>query len=283
MSNWFKSVFVRDQWKQLQADLLADSNFDGAASLAYYLTLAIFPGLIFAMTLLPYFSLPDVNGVLSHNLFDYLPTRAAMTVQSTLFEVMKQPHHGLMSLSFLGGLIAASSGLAAIMRQMNIAYDVRETRTLWHTRLVAMLITILLSLVLITALLVIVGGGFFFSGHLISALRWIVALITVYSGISIVYYVGPNMERIGRVFGYFSPGAWFSTILILLSTWLLGVYLNHFDSYNKIYGGLAGIIVLMVWFYLIGLAILMGAQLNHFCLEKAIFWRIAKKSAPLRS
>jgi membrane protein len=270
-TRWLKSVFVQDQLRQLRSDLFADSVFDGAAALAYYLTLAIFPGLIFAFTLLPYLSLPGLNSLVTSDIFNYLPSRAAVTLQSTLMQVLREPKAGLMSVSFLGGLIAASSGLAAMMRQMNIAYDVRETRSLFHTRAVAVLMTLLLTLVLFSALGIIVVGDLLISDTFLKILRWLVVLATVYTGLSIIYFIAPNNARLQRPYRYFSPGGWLATFLILISTSLMGVYISYFDSYNKVYGSLAGIIILMVWFYLVGFAILMGAQLNHFFYEKRVY------------
>jgi membrane protein len=192
-------------------------------------------------------------------------------------QVLLEPQKSLMSISFLLGLLSASSGLAAIMRQMNLVFEMRETRSIWHARFVAIMLTALLTLVIAVALLVIVLGGMFFDGAILTFLRWLVGFVTVYSAIAIIYFVGPNFELRPRIFTYFSPGAWLSTIFIMAATGLLSLYVAHFDSYNKVYGSLAGVIILMVWFYLLGLALLMGAQLNHFIAERAIYFKIARK------
>lgn len=265
---WVKSVFLRDQWEQLKAQLFSDSVFDGAAGLAYYLTLSIFPGLIFVVTLIPYFDFANLQAILSNDLFQYLPTRVASTLQTTLSQVLNNTRTGLMSFSFLGGLFFASTGCVALIRQMNIAYEVREKRSFLQTRIVALVMTLILSLVLLLSLIVIVVGGFFISDFFLSALRWFVILVTVYTALSLIYFIGPDTYRLRKPFRYFTPGSWLGTLLIMLATALLNLYLQFFDNYNKIYGSIAGVIVLMIWFYLIGLGILMGAQLNNFIYKK---------------
>jgi membrane protein len=262
--------FLRNIWARIN-----DHNVIGrAAQLSYYFLLALFPLLIFLVTLLGYFA--TAGSQLQDSLLSYLarvmPYSAVTLVHTTLSEVTASKGSGKLSFSLLAALWVASSGMGAISDTLNTAYDVRETRSWWKVRLISVALTIALAVLILTALAIVLYGGkmgdaiatrvglgtvFSVTWHI---LQWPIMLFFVYLTFELIYYFGPNHERHG--WRWLSPGTFSGVALWILISFGFRIYLHFFNSYSLTYGSLGALIVLMLWFYMTGIAVLVGGEIN---------------------
>ena len=248
--------------------------FGRAAQLSYYFLLALFPMLLFLMTLLGYFAKAgsQLRNALLRYLATVMPYSAVTLVHSTLDEVTRSRSGGKLSFGLLAALWVASSGMGAISETLNVAYNVKETRTWWKVRLLSIGLTIALAMLIMTALAIVLYGGRI--GDAIAAsygykrafriawktLELPIALIFVFLTFDMIYHFAPNTRR--RHWRWFTPGCIVAVTLWLLISFGFRIYLHFFNSYSVTYGSLGALIVLMLWFYLTGMAILIGGEVN---------------------
>jgi membrane protein len=278
-------------WKELGQRVWQQMNEDDiwgrAAQLSYYFLLALFPLLIF---------LTSVVGVIMgsgtgirHNLFNYLsqvmPPSAFKLVDDTMYEVSKSSGGGKISFGILAALWAASNGMGAISESLNAAYNVKETRPYWRARLVSIGLTISIALLTMTALVLILYGGTIADKVAVSygfgdlfkvlwkILQWPIVLFFILLSFSLIYFFAPDLKD--QDWKWVTPGSMIGVGLWLAVSFLFRLYLSFFDSYSATYGSLGAVIILMLWFYLTGLAILIGGEINSE-IENAA----AEKGAP---
>ncbi len=226
------------------------------------------------MTLLGY--LADAGSELRFKLLNYLatvmPDSAITLVHTTLDEISDSKGGGKLSLGILAAVWAASNGMGAISETLNAAYGVRETRPWWKVRLVSICLTIAVSIMIIAALaLVMYGGhigdrvathfGFSVAFTLVwKILQWPIALIFLMMTFNLIYYYAPDGGKEKR--RWWTLGTVTAIALWLLVSMGFRLYLHFFNSYSVTYGSLGALIVLMLWFYFTGLAILIGGEIN---------------------
>lgn len=264
-------------WKELGRRVWAEMNkdevFGRAAQLSYYFLLALFPLLIFLTTLLGYFAAgSELRDELLGYLATVMPSSAFELIRSTLVEVTEARGGGKLSFGILAALWAASNGMGAVTAALNVAYDVEETRPFWKARLVAILLTIGLAVLIISALVLVLYGGriadliaanfgygaVFTTGWKI--LQWPIVLGFLLFAFALIYYFAPALKE--QKWHWVSPGAALGVALWLLVSFAFRLYLNYFDSYSATYGGLGAVIILLLWFYLTGAAVLIGGEVN---------------------
>ena len=251
-----------------------DEIFGRAAQLSYYFLLALFPLLLVLINVLGFMAQrgTEFRSKLLSYLAAVMPSTAVALVQTTLDEISNASGGAKVSLGLLATLWAASNGMGAISQTLNTAYNIRETRPWWMVRLISVLLTIALSVIIIAALAVVLYGGIigealgtrYGFGNLFSAawtvLQWPVALIFVLATFNLIYNFAPNLKAHQRK--WITPGAFVAVVLWLLISFGFRLYLRYFDSYSVTYGSLGAVIVLMLWFYLTGVAILIGGEVN---------------------
>jgi membrane protein len=254
---------------RIWAGINEDDCWGTAAELAYYFLLAFFPMLIFVTNLVGF--LPGAREGIISILFKVMPHDAMSLVDQTMADIVRNRGGGWISLGILGAIWAGSTGVSALISTLNITHDVRETRSYWRVRLIAIVLTVALSTMVVggsalilfgnrlaTWLIGPLGSGSIF--HL--ALRIAdsaIGILFVLAGIQIVYYFGPNVRREWR---WVTPGSIFTAFSILAVSELLSIYLRVAPSYSVTYGGLGAVVVLMLWLYLIGFVILVGSEIN---------------------
>ncbi len=273
--------------KRLWAEITDDDVFGRSAQLAYYFLLALFPLLLFLTALLGYFAGEDSE--LRTDLFRYLatvlPGEASDLISTTIKDVTEGSGGGKLSFGILAALWAASNGMGAIIESLNIAYDVKESRPWWKSRLMAIVLTIALAVLIISALILVlyghkiaefVAGSFGFGDFFTTSwkiLQWPLVLAFVLLAFGLIYYLAPNVHD--QKWQWVTPGAVVGVVLWLLVSFGFRTYLHFFNSYSATYGSLGAVIILMLWFYLTGAAILVGGELNA-----EIEHEMAKAGAP---
>jgi membrane protein len=248
--------------------------FGRAAQLSYYFLLALFPLLLFLMSLLGYFAQAgsDLRNTLLTYLATVMPYSAVTLVRTTLDEISQSAGGGKLSFGLLAALWAASNGMGAISDTLNVAYGVKERRPWWKVRLVSIALTIMLSILIVVALAIVLYGGrigdaiathFGFSNLFTvvwRVLQFPIALVFILLTFDLIYYFAPDNRRLGR--NWWNIGAITAVGLWLLVSFGFRLYLHFFNSYGVTYGSLGALIILMLWFYFTGLAILIGGEIN---------------------
>lgn len=242
---------------------------DLAAALAYYFLLSIFPLLIFTVSLLPYLDLnPDLAVSFVTNM---LPEQAAAAIDQPIRDLVQKPRGGILSFSLLAVLYIASNGAFAIIRTLNIAYQVEETRPIWRLQLLSIAMTISIVMVFVVLLLLPVFGLLIFryldevfglppgSWTTFLLLRWLAVFVMTNLVLIGIYRVAPNTNV---AFRKAMIGALVTSIGWQINSLGFSYYVNNFNNFSATYGSLGGVIVLMVWFYLTGLLLVLGGLVN---------------------
>lgn len=267
----FHGIFTKQFLLDLNQEISDDNVFNGAAALGFYLTLAIFPALILLMTIIPYLPIDKVDKAIMDLLGQALPAEAFGIVEGVVTEVTSDQRGGLLSFGLLGTLWAASSGMIAIMNQLNITYNVKEGRSLVRARATALILSLLFALLVIGAFSLIVLGGviqdwmgnrFGFSDVLLtffSLFRWVVIILALLLGFAIIYQYAPNVEQ---KFVFITPGSVLGVVLLIIVSLVFAFYTSNFANYSATYGSIGAVIILMLWLYIAGLVILVGSEIN---------------------
>ena len=264
----------KHRFKHLAQRINQDEIFGRAAQLSYYFLLALFPLLLFLINVLGY--LAQEGTVFRDKLLTYfaavMPGSAVALVRTTLDEISLSSGTGKLSFGLLAALWAASNGMGAISQTLNSAYNVRETRSWWKVRVISVCLTIALSILILAALAIILYGGSIgealaaryefgnFFTTLWTIMQWPIALFFVLTTFNLIYNFAPNLTPGAR--RWITPGAFVGVGLWLAVSFGFRIYLGYFDSYSVTYGSLGALIVLMLWFYLTGVAILIGGEVN---------------------
>lgn len=240
-----------------------------AASQAYYYLLAVFPLLIVCFAIIPYFKINPEDATLF--LERILPGEMVSIFQDNIISLIETPQGGLLTIGAIGALWSASSGLNAFIKSINEAYEIDETRSFIKVRLTALLLTLGLIASFIVAILLPVFGDIILdyiqsllglSGSFVVLLqfsRWIISIIVITALLLLLYRFAPNKRL---PFSHIFPGALTASVLWLLISLGFSFYVGNFGSYSATYGSLGGIIVLMIWFFLTGLILMIGAEIN---------------------
>jgi len=255
-------------------EIANSSLVNRASSLAYSFMLAIFPATIFLCTLIPYIPIDHFQVELLRILSTILPTNAYLAFRDTLIDIIKNQNGKLLSLGFLSTLYFATNGVTNLMKAFNKSSLLKDRRSWIKRRGVALMLTIAISFALVIAIGILVAGQTaikFIRRHLISksiiwlysllglVLSWIVIIIIFFVTVSILYRYGPAHKKRWK---FINPGSVLATGLAVLTSIGFSYYINHFSSYNKVYGSIGTIIVVMIWMYLNSLILLIGFELN---------------------
>lgn len=240
-----------------------------AAQLAYYMLFSIFPMLLIAATLLAYLHI-DKDSVFNM-IKEFAPDQIMDFLEENLNNLLTQKNGGLLSIGIIATLWSASNGMNAVMKSLNKAYGVTNKRNYVVQRLLSMFFTLaMLATVGATLLLLVFGQqiGMFLINHLNFSedflsfwnnLRWTVTLIVIFVVFTFLYWVAPN--RRSTLISVL-PGALFSTIGWTVASLGFAYYVNNFGNYSATYGSIGVIIILMLWFYLTGIILMVGGELN---------------------
>jgi len=258
--------FARNLWREVQDDHV----IDGAAVLAYFFVLAVLPAAIFVLSLLPSLSIPHLQQAILDLLHQILPAQSADLFEGTIRYVTSEGT-GLLTFGLIFTLWSASTGVYTIMEQLNVVYDVKDQRPFWEARTTAILLMVFFVLLAIGSLSLVIFGGVVqswvasmigWSRPLLiffATLRWIIIAAALLLSLAVTYRYGPDVNI---EFRFISPGNVAAAILIALASIGLRLYVSMFGSYSATYGNLAAMIILMLWMYMAGLALLAGCEIN---------------------
>lgn len=259
-------LFINDEIKE-------DAIVTRANSMAFSFFLAIFPGLIMLISLLPYFPISmDFFGTLQTSIKQIMPGSAGDMIFKTVKDIATIPREGLLSFGFILAIWFASNGMLSMMHGLEKDYPTTfKQRGDFRKRLIAIQLTFLVAFVLVASMLLVILANTILSFvfqyvkvHVLTeiaffALRWLVVLLLFYTTFSTIYRFGSSTWR---PIPFFNPGAMLATVLSILTSWGFSFYVDNFGSYNKLYGSIGTLIVLMVWIQLNCMILLIGFELN---------------------
>lgn len=245
-----------------------------AAESAYHILFSIFPLAIFAASMSAIvnavFGL-DLFGKIMKSLTSVLPPDARSALAEPLAKVLSNQNGGLLSFGIILALWSGSNAMSTFIKALNRAYDVEETRPIWKAKGMQIVLTLFMGALIAVAFILIVFGGkiigsvanhigagslFTFAWNLA---RWPMVFFFISLALAVLYWLGPNVKQ---RFQWISPGAVFATILWVVAISGFGIYVSKFGKYDKTYGTLGGMIVLLLVFYISSLVVMLGGQLN---------------------
>ena len=266
--------------KRLKEEFSEDDISGGAAELAYRFFLALFPFLIFLAALGGFLAsavnVTNPTEEIMNRLQGSLPEDAASVLRTQIDTVVNNRDAGLLSLSIIGAIWAASSGITSLMKTTNRIYEVAESRPIWRRYLLAVGLTIF------GAGLLVLSFTVFFFGQLYSErlanevgldeaasvaltiFQYVFPVLGVLLAVALLYWLAPDADL---PFRWLSPGALFFSIAWFVASFLFSLYVSNFGSYNATYGALGGVVILLIWFYLTSFLLLLGAEINMILAE----------------
>ncbi len=252
---------------------IRDDNIQAlAAQFSYYFILALFPFLIFFITLVSYTPLTGEQAL--ETLSRVMPSSAYAVIRETIDEITRANRFSALSLGAAATLWAASNGVVAVIRGLNRAYDVHETRSFIRVRIISIGFTLLIVFLLIFSLITLVFGeiiaGYVFRflrfekifARIWNPVRYIISFAAIFIMLAVTYYFLPNRKLCAKEL---LAGTLFAALGLIAVSTLFSFYVNNFTNYNLMYGSLGGIIALLLWLYYCSLILLLGGEINASC------------------
>jgi membrane protein len=263
------------QWKRIVVgtvqDVIRNHTLSFAAALSYYFVMAFFPALIALAAIVGYMPIPDLFNTIVTTLSRVMPPESMGLVHKVVSQIISPNRGALLSFGLLGTLWSASGGFANMIEALDVAYDVPETRPIWKTRMLGLILTFMIGSLIMVAFAVMVVGprfGEFLAAYLHLSwmfariwpvLRYSLALTFIVIAIVALFRIAPNVRQ---TYKQTLPGALLAVAGWMLLSSALSFYIHHFANLNKTYGVLGGGIALLIWMYWSGFVILLGAELN---------------------
>ncbi len=265
-------------WREIIWELVkrvgAHDMLGRAAQLSYYFLLALFPLLIFMSAIVGHLFAEETDLYFQMLLYlhNVMPPSAFELLADTLREITEETAGGKVTFGLLASLWIASSGMDAIIKGLNVAYNVSEARVWWKRRLVAIALTACFGVLVAAVLFLILAskgvadamGAYLPAvaqiGRLSTAVEWLVGILFLLLGLSLVFRFAPNLRRPRWEANL--PGAIATLVCWIAASAIFKLYLRTFNSFDRTYGSLGAVIVLLIWLYVSGGAVLVGGELN---------------------
>lgn len=252
-----------------------DDIFALGAQLAYYMVLSFIPFLMFLMTLVGFSNLN--SDTVLNLLSNVMPREAFNLIQSTVIEIVDREQTGLLWISIFLAVWVSSSGFKAVIKGLNKAYGVKETRSYVKLKIISMIYTILLALIVIATLFLFVFGdviGNFlmkflehpeFIYYLWNMLRYVVVILIMILFFMFLYNATPCV-RLGWI--EVIPGAVVTTLGWISISYIFAYYVNNFSNYSRLYGSLGAVFMFMTWMFITSMILILGGEINAVVAEK---------------
>lgn len=243
-----------------------------SAALAFNSFLAIFPAIIFFFTLIPYIPIHNFQDSLLALLEEFIPKQTYEAVQGTLFDIIKRPRGGLLSIGFVMAMYFATNSVNSMIDAFNKTYYTIERRTPFRQRIISIFLVFILAFLVILAIILITFGPVVLNWveniglltdwltlRLIGFAKWVVIIALLFFAFSVLYYFAPIGKHRYR---FITAGSTLATLLFIATSVGFNFYVNNFASYNTLYGSIGTLIVFMLWLYFNCFIILIGWELN---------------------
>lgn len=271
----FQAFKIPISWYELAKRTVNETIEDDvsglAAQLAYYFFLALFPALLFLVALASYFPVHDLMTQVTGALARFAPGEVLAIVRDQIAKIAGSKNGGLLTLGFLGTIWSTSSAISGVIDTLNHAYEITESRPWWKVKLIAIALTFGVGIFVLVSFALVVAGpalagplaNWLGLGHAFAVtwqiIQWPIVFLLVATAIGMIYYFGPDAEQ---EWVWITPGSLLATILWIIISIGFRFYVTAFGNFNATYGAIGGVIVAMLWLYISGLAILVGAEAN---------------------
>jgi membrane protein len=280
-------------WRELVTrtlkEFIADNGLGLAAQLAYYFFFSLFPALLVGIALASFFPLEHFLDRIVRTLGGVVPADVIAIIQEQITKISHGDSSGILTFGLVLALWSSSAAMMGMVDALNRAYDIEDSRAWWRIRLLALVLTLALAaFVLIAFALVLLGPTA--ADHVArmtglgpvfawtwKILQWPVILALVALGTGIVYYFAPDAEQ---EWVWVTPGSVLTTALWLLASLGFKYYVTNFGAYTETYGAIGGVMVLLLWFYISGLVMLLGAELNAEIEHASPYGKAAGEKVP---
>lgn len=245
-----------------------------AKSVTYSLFSAIFPLLIFGFSIIPFIPIAGFQTDLLNFISEILPESIYDIMFDTISDTIMNPSGKLLSFGIITALIFASNGILAIIEAFNASYHHVDSRSLFSKRLISIAMVLILCTLIIAAMSIIIGGSRYID-HLVAnhaliannkfwyvclhIAKWLIIVLLYFIAISFLYYLAPSKKS---RFKFITPGAILATIVQILCSSGFSFYLDNFANYNKLYGSLGTIMIILILLYLTSISLILGFELN---------------------
>lgn len=241
-----------------------------ASGIAYSFFMAIFPFLLFILTLIPYVPIDGAQEGLLSIISDVLPPKTFDAVDTVIIDIINNQYGGLLSFGFIGSIFLMTNGVNAIFGGFEFSYHVKEIRNIFRAYFIAMFVSFVIVAFLLITVVIIIFFELILKDYVTLAwlednLIWIqlvrgsIFLAMIFITVSMLYHYGVKEGKYSR---FFSPGAVFTTVLSVLSFYLFGFYVTEFAKYNELYGSIGTLLILMLFIWLNAIILLLGFELN---------------------
>lgn len=243
-----------------------------AASITFNFFLAVFPGLLFLSTLIPYIPIPNFQTELMDLLEQLIPSETFETIEETLADIVMYPRSGLLSIGCITTIVIVSNGVTAVIRAFNASTNTHESRSFVNLRVSSLIMVGLITVLLATAIALLIFGRTIlayliakrilfgtFSTVMFYVVQWLIILTLCIVSVSVIYYFAPAKRT---HMGFISTGSVMATILLLATSAGFGFYLANFSNYNALYGSIGTLIAILVWLNINANILLLGFELN---------------------
>ena len=243
------------------------------SALSYTFMLALFPSVIFIFTLIAYLPFGNNANEIIAFLATVIPKNTFNAIKLTLIDILENQRGGLLSLGFFTAMYFSTNGFVKLMKMLD-RYDPakRKRRTFWKTRIVALILSVIVSISLFLSVLFLTLGSYAinvlnefkyfpsaFTPGLLMLFNYLIVVFIVLFIVSAIYFLAPSATNKWR---FFSPGSIFASAVIVITTIIFSAYVNQFNTYNKVYGSIGALIVVMLLIYINTYILLLGHELN---------------------
>ena len=277
----FEGIPVYDVIQKFREEVKNDDLSIRASSISFYFILALFPSIIFFFSMIPYVPIKHFDMIILNGLKVVLPNGVFVILEHTIKDIVSIQHGGVLSVNFILAMFVASNGVNSMMKTFDKMNHTFKERNWWQKRLASIRILFLVCIQIIIAVLFIIKGKEFLTLMLrllhtesqvtlfiLRVVKIILILFSFFNIIALIYYFGPSVKKKYR---YFSAGATFATIFSVLMTFGFRFYTAYLNNFNRLFGSLGIMIVIMMLIYLNALVLLFGFELNNsIAVNKAI-------------
>jgi membrane protein len=243
-----------------------------ASSIAFNLLMALLPASIFLFTLIPFIPIPNFQQELIRLFENILPSNAFKFLETTIIDIVTHKSRGLLLIMFLATVVFSTNGIHAVIHAFVVSAHTFKSRSWVNQRKISVVLLLIIVFMIATAGSLVIFGKLAVNRlvemHIIKRhfvliflifLRWVLVVLLLFLAISFLYYFAPA-KKTG--FKFFSPGSTVATLLFILTSLGFSAYVNNFGQYNKLYGSVGTLMVILIWLYLNSIAILIGFELN---------------------
>jgi len=243
-----------------------------ASSIAFNLLMALLPASIFLFTLIPFIPIPNFQEELIKLFETILPVSAFSFLETTIIDVVTNKSGGLLLIMFLATVVFSTNGIHAVIHAFVVSAHTFKTRTWINQRKISVVLLLIVIMMIAFAGFLVIFGKIAVNRlveldilerkmviYILVFLKWLLVILLLFLAISFLYYLAPAKKT---DFRFISPGSTLATILFILTSLGFSAYVNNFGQYNKLYGWIGTLMVILVWLYLNSIALLIGFELN---------------------